>query len=125
MIANRLPLLGLVIVLVTAGSDMAMPQNFNSSLPLVLPSHPEAPVSPATPGTVAGTLTNETAGINPLTGLPCSGQGSLAVSGAGALADTASPPPGDVNEAAPGGQNTIAEPSVTSVFGNASGLGAC
>jgi hypothetical protein len=85
---------------------------------LTLPQQPEIAVSPASPGTAPGSFGNETTGSNPLTGLPCTGEGSLAVSGAGGLADTASPPVGS-------SPTTPELPTITSVFGSPSTLGSC
>lgn len=116
MARKRLQLVvGLVAVIVSAGAATALAQG------LVILQRGEVPISPATPGTLPGTLNNETTGTNPLTGLPCSGQGSLAVSGAGGLADTALPPPGGDTTTEP----TTQLPSLTSVFGSSSSLGAC
>ncbi len=120
MITKRVDLIGLTVLFLTTSGALALAQNLNPYTSFTLPEQAEIPVSPATPGTLPGSLTNETTGTNALTGLPCSGEGALAVSGAGALGDTAAPPPG---EDPTGG--TIAEPSATSVFGPTSTLGAC
>jgi len=109
---KRLALTGLVALTVTAAAASALAQG------LVIPQRSEVPVSPTTP---SGLLNSQTTGTNPLTGLPCSGQGSLAVSGVGGLGDTASPPPGgDPTQPA-----SAQLPSLTSVFGTGSGTGAC
>jgi len=110
-------------VLILTVSETAIPaQTLNSTSALIVPEQAEVPISPATPGTRPGSLTNETTGTNAVTGLPCTGEGALATSGAGALADTASPPPGSTT---PVDQGAIAEPSLTSVFGPSTSLGAC
>jgi hypothetical protein len=117
-----LKLLGGIVLILTANAATAPAQTVNSGASLTLPQQAETPVSPATPGTGPGALTNETTGTNPLTGLPCSGQGSLAVSGAGSLPDTASAPPGsDSTTDVP--DNEL--PAITSVFGSGTTLGAC
>jgi len=54
----------------------------------LLSARSELSVSPSTP---TGLLSNTT-GTNPLTGLPCTGPGSLSISGVGTLPGTTSPP---------------------------------
>ena len=115
MTCKRWQLIGLVVLLVAAGAAAALAQG------LLIPQRNEVPISPATPGTAPGSLTNQTTGTNPITGLPCSGQGSIAVSGVGGLGDTASQPPGGD----PSLPATEQLPSLTSVFGTGSGAGAC
>jgi len=69
------------------------PITLNPSSSLTLPQPPvaaEVPVSPITPGTVPGTLFNETTGTNAFTGLPCSVEGSLSIGGTAALPGTSS-----------------------------------
>jgi hypothetical protein len=122
MAAKTLALICLSALLLTASETMTPAQSLNSSSALIIPEQAETPISPATPGTGPGALTNETTGTNALTGLPCSGEGALATSGAGALADTESPPPGSTE---PTDQGQLAEPGLTSVFGPTSSLGAC
>lgn len=112
---KRWALVGLTAMTVAASVVAALGQG------LLIPQQNEIPVSPATPGTLPGSLSNQTTGINPITGLPCSGQGSLAVSGAGSLADAATPPPGSDATSTP----TAQLPSVSSVFGTTTTLGSC
>ena len=97
---------------------MAPAQTVNPFVPQLVPQPAETPVSPVTPSTTPGGLTNETSGNNPLTGLPCTGQGSLAVSGAGALSDSATPPPDQT-------LLTPQLPTLSSVFGSSTALGSC
>jgi len=120
MAAKLLRLIGLAAFTLMASSNATLPQILNPSAPFTLPQEGEIAVSPALPGTAPGMLFNQTTtGTNPLTGLPCSGEGSLAVSGAGVLADTVTPPPDATSSPA------IQLPSITSVFGSASSLGSC
>jgi hypothetical protein len=122
MAARPLKVLGLIVLVLSATGAVAAAQNFNGASPLTLPQQGETAISPALPGTGPGTLTNETTGTNPLTGLPCSGLGSLAVSGAGGLPDSATAPPGsDATTDAP--EDEL--PAITSVFGSTTTLGAC
>jgi hypothetical protein len=102
----------LAAFLAVAANAAALAQ---SAAGLTLPNQAEIPVSPATPGSV---LSNETTGSNPLTGLPCTGAGALAVSGAGGLSDSASAPP-DSDSSSP------QLPTVSSVFGSSTSLGSC
>lgn len=118
MAAKRLGLICLIAVMVPASVTMTPAQTLNPSTSLTLTPPREIAVSPSTPGTTPGSLGGETTGTNPVTGLPCSGQGSLAVSGAGALPDVASPPPDETSA-------TPQIPSVSSVFGPQTTLGAC
>jgi hypothetical protein len=94
------------------------PMTLNSNTPLTLtqPS-PEVPVSPVTPGTVPGTLFNETTGTNPFTGLPCSVEGSLAIGGTATLPGTSSDPETETP--------TDQLQAPMSVFGSETGPGAC
>jgi hypothetical protein len=57
---------------------------------LTLPESPETPVSPTTPGTLPGTTAGSglSVGTNPITGMPCSGEGSTALNNALPEADT-------------------------------------
>jgi hypothetical protein len=118
MLTKRCGLIMVVSLVLTVSTTIGMAQNLNVNVPLTLPEQPEVPVSPAASGTAPGTLTNETTGTNPLTGLPCAGVGSLAVTEAGALPATSSSPPDD-------GTPTDALPSLNSVFGSGSTLGSC
>jgi hypothetical protein len=95
--------------------------NLSPTVGLALPHRNQAPVSPSTPGTVPGTLSSENTGANPITGLPCSGGGALAISGAGGLADTPSAPPNESNPEQPSAELS----SLTSVFGTTTSLGSC
>jgi hypothetical protein len=75
----------------------------------------EVAVSPALPST-AEPLTSENTGRNPLTGLPCSGTVATSVTGAGGLGAAATV----------GSPSTTPQlPTVTSVFGSTTSLGAC
>jgi hypothetical protein len=118
MVTTRFKLIALAILALVASAAAAAAQNVNSSTPLIVPQQSEAAVSPAAPGLLPGTLTNETTGINPLTGLPCTGGGSLAISGAGGLSDSANQPPDSTSP-------TPQLPSLNSVFGSGTSLGAC
>jgi hypothetical protein len=108
MAAKRMGLIGLSVFLLTATTTLVPAQ-------VATPVAPEVAVSPATP---QGLLGNESSGLNPLTGLPCSGGGASAVTGVGGLADTTTPPPN--------GSLTVEQlPTIQSVFGSGSTLGAC
>jgi hypothetical protein len=110
--------IGLTVLLLTASVSITAAQNANPITSLSLPEQREIAISPSTPGTTPGALSGETTGTNPLTGLPCSGQGSLSVSGAGGLADVATPPPDETSA-------TPQIPSGSSVFGPQTTLGSC
>ena len=125
MTANRLELVGLSVLVLIAATTTSPAQNTGNSLlsgnttnpvlsgnSTVLPARSELTVSPSLPS--SGLLTNATSGTNQLTGLPCSGPGSLSVSGAGGLPGTTAPP---LN-----GDSANPHPSV---FGQASTSGAC
>ncbi len=101
------------ILLVSAG-NAASAQTPNQITTLTLPNQVEVPVSPATPSSL---LSGESTGSNPITGLPCSGAGSLSVSSVDDTTDTSTPP--DSTPATP----TL--PTVSSVFGSSSSLGSC
>ena len=117
MIARYFALICLSVGFLAASQAPAPAQNAT-----LLPEQPEVPVSASTPGTGPGTLSNETTGTNALTGLPCSGEGALATTGAGALPDATNPPEGSLT---PANQGAINLPSLNSVFGPTSALGAC
>jgi len=138
MSTNRIGLIGLSVLVLTATGTMALAQQ-NTAIPLengmtfnpipspstssqLLPATPENPVSPALPNTAGGVLTNTTTGTNTLTGLPCSGPGSLSVSGAGGLPGTTAAP---VNGSPVPTTGTIQSPAFPSVFGSANTSGAC
>jgi hypothetical protein len=104
-----------LILLASAGSVAASAQTPNQIVPLTLPNQVEVPVSPSTPSSL---LSGESTGSNPLTGLPCTGAGSLAVSSVGETTDTSSSP-ADSTPTAP------QLPTVSSVFGSSSSLGSC
>jgi hypothetical protein len=96
------------------------PPVVNPSAPLTLPAPSEMPVSPTNPGTLPGTTSalGPAIGTNPITGLPCTGEGSSsAVAGSNTLPGTSSP----------AGDNQVGLPSTSSVYGepNESELGAC
>ena len=67
----------------------------NPSASLTIPQRSEVPVSPTTPGTLPGTQAGPgtTIATSPITGQPCSGNGSSALNGglAGALATSDQP----------------------------------
>jgi hypothetical protein len=117
MIARYFALVFLSVGFLAASQTTTPAQNAT-----LLPEQAEVPVAPSTPGTGPGTLSNETTGANPLTGLPCSGEGALATTGAGALPDATNPPAGTIT---PADQGAISLPSLNSVFGPTSALGAC
>jgi hypothetical protein len=126
MSPNRIGLIGLSALVLTATAMVALAQqNFNpipppsTSSPL-LPARPENPVSPALP---TGLLPNTT-GTNPLTGLPCTGPGSLSVSGAGTLPGSTAPP---VNGSAIGtaGGTASQTPGFSSVYQPGGTSGTC
>jgi hypothetical protein len=120
MVARPLKLAIAMLLTAAAGAGASAQTASNPVAVLTLPNQAEVPVSPVTPATTPGSvLTGESAGLNPLTGLPCSGAGSLSVSGVGGLADTATPPPGADDSATP------QLPTITSVFGTATTLGSC
>jgi hypothetical protein len=110
------------VMVLAASAAVGRAQNPYS--PFTLPQIPEPPVSPINPGTLPGTTaaTGGTAGTNPITGLPCSGLGSLAVSGAGGLPGTTTPPPGSTETL---DQIPVGSPPVSSIYGSASSLGPC
>ena len=84
----------------------------NPSTPFTLPQMPEPPVSPRNSGTLPGSTAagSGSGSRNPITGLPCSGGGSISVSGPSGI----------------GGSTTaIGTPSVTSIYGPTSSFGAC
>jgi len=141
MSTNRIELIGLSVLVQIATVTMAFaqqnpflnPQNpastlqngitFNlipSTSSTLLPARTENPVSPALP---TGLLPNTT-GTNPLTGLPCTGPGSLSVSGAGTLPGSSAPP---VNGSAIGAASgtTTEIPGFSSVFQPGNNSGAC
>jgi hypothetical protein len=121
MVARPLKLAIAMLLTVAAGAGASAQTSSNSNplTGLTVPNQAEVPVSAVTPATTPGSLLNgESTGTNPLTGLPCSGAGSLSVSGVGGLADTATPPP-DADSSTP------QLPAITSVFGTATTLGSC
>jgi hypothetical protein len=86
----------------------------------LLPETPENPISPVTPGTLPGTTAGSSlgTGVNPITGQPCSGEGSTALLGGinGVDEDGISTNP----DTTPGGL-----PPEESVYGSSYNLGAC
>ena len=131
MAAYRNALIGLGAIILTATTALA--QNTGASLPsgnttnpvlsgqtTLLSARSELSVSPSTP---TGLLSN-TAGTNPLTGLPCTGPGSLSISGAGTLPGSTSPAVnGSADQAANGTTSQI--PAFPSVFQPGGVGGAC
>jgi hypothetical protein len=112
MAEKRMELIGLIALALAATATVALAQ----SASVTVPEAPELAVSPALP---SGLLSGESAGSNPLTGLPCTGGGASAVTGVGGLGDTTTPPQGDTSAAEQ-------LPPITSVFGTVSStLGAC
>jgi hypothetical protein len=91
--------------------------NPSTSLTLTPPLLSEVPVSPITPGTVPGTLFNETTGTNSFTGLPCSVEGSLSIGGTAALPGTTANPETDMP--------TDQLQAPMGVFGSETGPGPC
>jgi hypothetical protein len=92
--------LSLGALVLAATATMALAQNTASPLlsgntvnpvlsgqSTLLSARSELSVSPSTP---TGLLSNTT-GMNPLTGLPCTGPGALSISGAGTLPGSTSP----------------------------------
>jgi hypothetical protein len=131
MAACRIGLIGLGAIILTASAALAQ----NTSNPTLsgntvnpvfsgqstlLPARTELSISPATPN---GLLSNTT-GTNPLTGLPCTGPGSLSISGAGTLPGTTTPA---VNGSAIGTASgtTSQIPAFPSVFQPGGVGGAC
>ncbi len=97
----------------------------NPTMPLTLPQVAEPPVSPINPGTLPGStaaIGGSAAGINPITGLPCNGSGSVSVSGAGGLPGTATPPPGTAETL---DRIPVGAPPTNSIYGSQSNLGSC
>jgi hypothetical protein len=117
MALGRFKLIGVGLLISAATGASA--QTLNPITTLTLPQQSEISVSPALPSTAPGSLTSETTGTNPLTGLPCSGAGALSVSGAGGLSITTTAPPGSTSPTTP------QLPTITSVFGSSTALGAC
>jgi hypothetical protein len=141
----ELTLLGLVLALcVLAGAATAVAQGLlspqspaaaadrpplirvqNPSTPLTLPQMAEPPVSPINPGTLPGStaaIGGAATGINPITGLPCNGSGSVSVSGAGGLPGTATAPPGTAETL---DRIPIGAPPTNSIYGSQLNLGSC
>ena len=104
MAANRIGLIGLSVLVLTATATVALAQlSGNTSNPALsgntvnpvlsgqstlLPARSELSVSPS----IATGLLSNTTGTNPLTGLPCTGPGALSISGAGALPGSTTAP---------------------------------
>jgi hypothetical protein len=132
MTANRIELVGLSVLILVATAAVSPAQNTGASLlsgnttnpvlsgqSTLLSARSELSVSPSTP---TGLLSNTT-GSNPLTGLPCTGPGSLSISGVGALPGTTSPPVNgsDIGTAS----GTVQIPAFPSVFQPGGTGGAC
>ena len=131
MIPDRIGLIGVCLIILTATAALAQ----NTSNPALsgntvnpvlsgqstlLPARTELSITPSIP---TGLLSNTT-GTNPLTGLPCTGPGSLAISGAGTLPGSTSPA---VNGSVIGTANgtTSQLPAFPSVFQPGGIGGAC
>jgi hypothetical protein len=113
MVEKRMELIGLIALALAATATVALAQSASVTLPA---EARELAVSPALP---SGLLSGESAGSNPLTGLPCTGGGASAVTGVGGLGDTTTPPQGDTSDAEQ-------LPPFVSVFGSGSStLGSC
>jgi hypothetical protein len=133
MTANRVELLALSVLILVATATVSPAQNTGASLlsgnttnpvmsgqSTLLSARSELSVSPSTP---TGLLSN-TSGTNPLTGLPCTGPGSLSISGAGTLPGSTSPAVnGSADQAANGTTSQI--PAFPSVFQSGGVGGAC
>jgi hypothetical protein len=95
----------------------------NLSVPFVVPTAPETPVSPVTPGVLPGTEAGPgtAVGTNPVTGLPCLGGGASAITGEVPAA------PDIIGEPAQPGAVPFGLPPADSIFGLDSGTaaGAC
>jgi hypothetical protein len=97
----------------------------NPTTALTLPQMAEPPVSPINPGTLPGStaaIGGTATGVNPITGMPCNGSGSISVSGAGGLPGTATPPPGTAETL---DQVPVGAPPTTSIYGSQLNLGSC
>jgi len=129
MNADRIGLIGLGAIILTGTAALAQ----NTSNPMlsgntvnpvlsgqstVLPARSELTVSPSLPTA----LLPNTTGTNPLTGLPCTGPGSLSISGAGSLPGSTSAP---VNGSLIGATDAIQTPAFQSVFQSGGSGGAC
>jgi hypothetical protein len=129
VVAGRIGLIGLGVIILTATAALAQ----NTSNPMLsgntvnpvlsgqstlLPARTELSVSPSIP---TGLLPNTT-GTNPLTGLPCTGPGALAISGAGTLPGSTTAP---VNGSLIGAVQAIQTPAFQSVFQSGGTGGAC
>jgi hypothetical protein len=121
MAVNRIELIGLTALILTASLTIALAQNTSNPLRSgnttnprlsgnTVTQPPEVPVSPALPTTIL----TPTIGRNSITGLPCSGSGALVVPGPGAAAGTTAAP-GATPLPQNGGPVT---PPPTSVFGS-------
>ena len=131
MSGNRVGLIGLGGIILTAtsafaqntGNPMLSGNTVNpvlSGQTTLLSARSELSVSPSLP---TGLLSNTT-GTNPLTGLPCTGLGSLSISGAGTLPGSSTPPVnGSAIQTASG--TTSQQPAFPSVFQPGGTAGAC
>jgi len=125
-------LIGISVVVLAATTTLSLAQNTGNPMlngntvnpvlsgqSTLLSARSELSVSPSTP---TGLLTNTT-GTNPLTGLPCTGPGSLSISGAGTLPGTTSPPVNGSDIGTASGSAQI--PAFPSVFQPGGTAGAC
>jgi hypothetical protein len=125
MPVNRIALIGLIVLGLTATITIAPAQNTsnpmlsgNTTNPILsgntVSQPPPVPVSPALPPTLLG----PPIGRNQLTGLPCSARGPLAVTaGAGTLPGTTAAP-GATSPSQNGSSTTQQLPMFPSVFGS-------
>jgi hypothetical protein len=139
MTANRVELLALSVLILVASATVSPAQNTVGSLntgasllsgnttnpalsgeSTLLSARSELSVSPSTP---TGLLSNTT-GTNPLTGLPCTGPGSLSISGAGTLPGSTSPAVNGTEQGSASG-TTSQIPAFPSVFQPGGIGGAC
>jgi hypothetical protein len=131
MTANRIELIGLSVLILTTAATAALAQNTSnpalsgntvnpvlSGNSTLLPARQQLSVSPSLP---TGLIPN-TAGTNPLTGLPCTGPGALSISGAGALPGSTSAP---VNGSQITPTGALQTPAFQSVFQSGGSGGAC
>jgi hypothetical protein len=107
-VALTMLFLGGLTVVADAQSVPPQVPTFNPSQSYTLPTAPEQPVSPNNPGTAPGSTLGST-GLNPITGLPCEGNGASATASAGSL-------PGTSTQTA---QNPIGLPPSGSVYAGA------
>jgi len=127
--AARTRLIGISVVVLAVSTTLSLAQNTGNPMlngntvsgqSTLLSARSELSDSPSLP---TGLLSNTT-GTNPLTGLPCTGPGSLSISGAGALPGSSTPPVnGSAIETASG--TASQQPRFPSVFQSGGTAGAC